>query len=104
MKYSRPAKRVELVRLGVDRLTVDDLLAVRVSAKVRWLSRGIGIGDAGLHPAEWLLPVFQRLNLPDYFRNFDLKSIAGDGLDGLHKVGGDGDGHDYVAGERSGRF
>lgn len=104
MKFSKPAKRVELVSLGANGLTVDDLLTVGVSTKVRWLSQGIGIGDAGLHPAEPLVSAFQRLGVPDFFRNFDLKSIAGDGLDGLHKVGGDGDGHDYVAGVRSGQF
>lgn len=104
MKFSKPAKRVELVSLDANAPAVDDLLTVKVSPKVRWLSQGIEIGDAGLHPAEPLVAAFQRLGVPDFFRNFDLKSIAGDGLDGLQKVGGDGDGHDYVAGDRSGRF
>jgi hypothetical protein len=104
MKNSKPAKRVELVSLGADGLTVDDLLTVKVSPKVRWLKGGIGIGDAGLHPAEPLLAVFERLRLPDFFQFFDLTSIAKDGLEGLQKVGGDGDGHEYLVGVQSGLY
>jgi hypothetical protein len=104
MKYSRPAKRAELVSIGADGLTLDDLLTVKLSPKIRWLGQGVGVGDAGLHPAEPLIPSFKRLGLPGFFEHFDLRSIAKDGLDNLHKVGGDGDGHEYVFGVRSQRF
>lgn len=104
MKFSKPAKRVELISLGAGGLTVDELLTVKLSPKVRWLKQGIGIGDAGLYPAEPLLAFFKRQNLSDLFRSFDLASIKDDGLENLNMVGGDGDGHEYVVGTLSQQF
>jgi hypothetical protein len=104
MKYSKPASRVELVSIGAGGVTIDDLLTVKIALKVRWLEQGVSIGDAGIHPAEPLLAVFKRLRLPDFFRFFNLESIKEDGLDNLHKIGGDGDGHTFMVGTRSQRF
>src|SRR5262245_46737919 len=102
MKFSKPAKRVELVSIARDGLTVDDLLTVKISPKISWLKEGIGVGDAGLHPAEPLLISFK--DLPNFFEHFNLKSIEKDGLENLQKVGGDADGHDYIVGVRSQQF
>lgn len=104
MKFSKPAKRVALVSLRAGGPTIDDLLTVKLSPKVRWLKQGIGFGDVALHPAEPLLSFYQRLKLPDFFRHFDLKSIREDGLENLQKVGDDADGHEYVFGVHSQRF
>lgn len=105
IKYSKPAKRVELVSIGADGLTVDDILTIKISPKIHWLKSGIGIGDAGLHPAEPLLTRYEKLGNPDFFDEYyDLTTIEQDGLENLQKVGGDGDGHEYVVGVRSQQF
>jgi hypothetical protein len=90
--------------MGADGLIIDDLLTVKLSPKITWLKEGIGVGDAGLHPAEPLLEMFRKLGLQHFFAHFDLKSLATDGLENLHKIGGDGDGHEYVVGVRSQQF
>lgn len=104
MKYSKPSKLVELVSIGADGLTIDDLLAAKLAPKVTWLKEGISVGDAGLYPAEPLLEKFRKLDLPNFFEHFDLQSIASDGLENLQMIGGDGDGHEYAVGLRSQRF
>lgn len=104
MKFSKPARRVELVSIGAEGATIGDLLTEKVSPKLRWLRRGISIGDSGLHPAKSLLDAFAKLGHSNFFRHFDLTSIAKDGLENLHWVGGDGDGHEYVVGVRSQQF
>lgn len=104
MKFSKPARRVELVSIGADGATIDDLLTVKIAPRLRWLSQGVSIGDAGIHPAEPLLATFEKLGLSDFFRDFNLASVKEDGLENLHKVGGDGDGHEYVLGLRSQQF
>src|SRR5690606_28854705 len=90
--------------IGADGTAIDDLLTEKISSKLRWLKQGVSIGDAAVHPAEPLLETFAKIGLSDFFRHFDLASIADDGLENLHKVGGDGDGHEYVVGVRSQRF
>lgn len=104
MKFSKPAGRVELVSLGANHITIDELLTVKLAPKLHWLSQGASIGDAGVHPAEPLLETFEKLGFTDFFEDFDLASIKEDGLENLYKVGGDGDGHEYVVGVKSKRF
>jgi len=104
MKYSKPATRVELVSIGANAVTIDDLLTVRIGPKINWLKQGVSIGDAGIHPTESLLDNFKRSGLSDFFEHIDLEPIAADGLENLQKIGGDGDGHEYVVGVKSQQF
>jgi hypothetical protein len=95
---------VELISLGTGGVTIDQLLTVALSPRITWLHQGLNVGDAGLHPAESVLERFKRWDMPDFFKDFNLTSVAEDGLENLLKVGGDGDGHEYVFGPRSERF
>jgi hypothetical protein len=72
--------------------------------ELTWLRQGASIGDAGIHPAEPLLARFAKLGLDNFFEFFDLSSIEPDTLESLFKVGGDGDGNEYVVGVKSKRF
>lgn len=99
MKYSKPAKRVQLISIAADGLTVDELLTEPISSRLKWLSRGISIGDAGVGPARPLLKVFDYI--PGFFEGIDLTPIEKDGLENLYLIGGDGDGHEYVVGTKT---
>lgn len=101
MNYSQPANHVELVSIAANGLTIDQLLTEKLSHKLTWLRQGASIGDAGIHPAEPLLERFKSLGLDNFFEFFDLSSIEPDTLESLFKVGGDGDGNEYVVGVKS---
>lgn len=95
---------VELVSIGANGVTIDELLTETISPKLRWLKQGVGIGDAGLGPAKPLLATFEKQGLTDFFEYVELQPIEADGLENLHLIGGDGDGHEYVVGLKSEQF
>ncbi len=99
---SQPATQVELISIGSEGVSIGDLLTETVSEDRRWLNRGVRVGDSNLGPSRPLLQVFDYI--PDFFEYVELDPIEADGLENLHWVGGDGDGHDYVFGSQTQQF
>lgn len=97
-----PSIVVELMSaLGSGRSFEEFFCSVTIP-RTTWLDEPIAIGDCHLSPS---MPLFERFDA-DHFDEFakGLEVVAEDGLANLQIIGGDGDGHTYLVGSRTGEF
>ena len=101
--YSNPSPEAYLMPVLTDGRPFDDLLVDSPTIEARWVVTPISIGDCHLlHEPVSIVERMLKADLLEFVE--DLAVIEKDGLDNLYTLGGDGDGHDYVIGIKSGDY
>lgn len=102
MTFLTPSNDVELVSALGNGRSFEEFFCSHTIPHTTWVDELIKIGDCHLSPS---MPLFERFDAErfDEFAN-GFEVVAEDGLANLQIIGGDGDGHTYLVGSRTGEF